>query len=410
MMPPTKPLKKPEFVALMAMAFATIAFSIDAILPAMDKIGAQLTPDDLNRAQLILISFVLGMGLATFFTGPLSDALGRRRVLLGGFIIYIIGAVLGMLAGSLELILAARLIQGMGAAGPRVVAMAIIRDSYSGRQMAQLTSFVMVVFMLVPAIAPSMGAAIIAFVGWRAVFGAFALFAMIISLWFGLRQPETLPTDARRPFRAKTLWSGVKEVFANPVVRITLMVQTLLLGVLYALLSSAQQLFDITFDQGANFPLWFGGVAVVSAFSSILNAKLVIKYGMQRLIRAALSIEIIISGLFALIIWQNLLPDWAYFPAFLIFMTSVFFMVGLTLGNLNAIAMEPMGHMAGMAASAISATATVLGIGIAAPIGLAFDGTPLPLTSSVFVLIVTAFGLMQLIKKEPVYVHGSSNK
>jgi DHA1 family bicyclomycin/chloramphenicol resistance-like MFS transporter len=128
------------------------------------------------------------------------------------------------------------------------------------------------------------------------------------------------------------------------------------------------------------------------------------------LIRAALGIEIMISGLFALIIWQNLLPDWAYFSAFLIFMTSVFFMVGLTLGNLNAIAMEPMGHMAGMAASAISATATVLGIGIAAPIGLAFDGTPLPLTTSVFVLIVTAFGLMQRIKKEPVYIHGSSSK
>ena len=401
MMTPTKPLKKTEFVVLMAMSIATVAFSIDAILPAMDKIGAQLTPDDLNSAQLIITSFVLGMGLGTFFTGPLSDAFGRKPVFLAGLVIYIIGAVLGMLAGSLELMLAARLIQGIGSAGPRVVVVAIIRDSYSGRNMAQLTSLVMMVFMLVPAIAPSMGAVIITFFGWRAVFGAFVLFALIVSVWFGLRQPESLAPQARRPFRAETLWGGVKEVFANRTVRITIIVQILLLGALYAQLSSAQQLFDITFDQGANFPLWFGAIAIVAGFASILNAKLVIKYGMRRLIRVALSVEMLISGLITLLLWQNLLPDWAYFPAFLIFMTSVFFMVGLTLGNLNAIAMEPMGHMAGMAASVISASATVLGVGIAAPVGLAFDGTPLPLTAAVFILVTLAVLMMYLIRKEP---------
>ena len=176
---PQIPLKKPEFVALMAMSFSTIAFSIDSMLPSLPEIGAALTPDNLNRAQLVLTSFVLGMGLGTFFTGPLSDTFGRRPVLLGGFVIYMIASIWAMMAGSLEMLLAARMLQGIGVAGPRVVAMAVIRDQYSGRQMAQLMSFVMMVFTLVPAFAPSLGALIIAVVGWRGLFGAFVLFALI---------------------------------------------------------------------------------------------------------------------------------------------------------------------------------------------------------------------------------------
>ena len=397
---PVTPLKTSEFVAIIAMSFATIAFSIDAMLPALPEIGHALTPQNLNRAQLIVTSFLLGLGLGTLFTGPLSDAFGRRRILLGGYGIYIIGAVLGYLAGSLELMLAARVLQGIGAAGPRVVAVAVVRDIYSGRQMAKLMSFVITVFMLVPVIAPSIGAVIITLSGWRVIFVAFVIFALISSIWFSLRQPETLPVEKRRKFQLGPLWGGVKEVLANRSVRITIAVQALLSGVLYAMLSSAQQVFEITFDQGANFPLWFGAIAIIAGASGLLNAKLVIQLGMVFLVRSALICVMLISFSLLVIIWLDLMPARLYFPGFLVFMTSVFFMIGMTLGNLNAIAMEPMGHIAGMAASIISAIATVVGVVIAVPIGLAFDGTPLPLMIGVFCCVALSLGLMQLIRSD----------
>ena len=398
---PQSPLSKREFIALMGMTSATIAFSIDAMLPSLPEIGKALTPDAINRAQLVLTSFVLGMGIGTFFTGPLSDAFGRRRVLLGGFVLYMIGAILGMLAGSLELLLAARVIQGLGSAGPRVVAMAVIRDRFSGRQMAQVMSFVMMVFTLVPAFAPSMGAGLILLVGWRGLFGAFVVFAILNSLWFGLRQPETLSPENRREFRPAKLWEGVKEVLSNHTVRITIVVQTMIFGALFGMLSSTQQVFDITFGQGANFPLWVGGIALVAGTASVVNATFVVRIGMRRIIRVTLTVQILMSGDFALLVWSGLMPDALYFAAFLLWMTSVFFMAGMTIGNLNAIAMEPMGHMAGMAASVTSALFTVSAVMIAAPIGLAFDGTPLPLAIGVFCCAFVALLLMQLIRREP---------
>ena len=398
---PQSPLGKREFIALMGMTSASIAFSIDAMLPSLPEIGQALTPEAINRAQLVLTSFVLGMGIGTFFTGPLSDAFGRRRVLLGGFFLYMIGALLGMLAGSLELLLAARLIQGLGAAGPRVVAMAVIRDRFSGRQMAQVMSFVMMVFTLVPAFAPSMGAGIIYLVGWRGLFGAFVVFAIINSMWFGLRQPETLLPENRREFRPAKLWEGVKEVLANRTVRTTIMVQTMIFGSLFGMLTTTQQVFDITFGQGANFPLWFGVIALVSGTASVVNATFVVRLGMRRIIRVTLMVQIMLSGGFAILVWSGLMPATLYFPAFLLWMTSVFFMAGMTIGNLNAIAMEPMGHMAGMAASVTSALFTVSAVLIAAPIGLAFDGTPLPLAIGVFSCATVGFLLMQMIRREP---------
>jgi len=403
---PQSPLSKREFIALMGMTSATIAFSIDAMLPSLPEIGKALTPEAVNRAQLVLTSFVLGMGIGTFFTGPLSDAFGRRRVLLGGFVLYMIGAILGMLAGSLELLLAARVIQGLGSAGPRVVAIAVIRDRFSGRQMAQVMSFVMMVFTLVPAFAPSMGAGLIYLVGWRGLFGAFVVFAIINSLWFGLRQPETLAPENRREFRPDKLWEGVKEVLSNHTVRITIVVQTMVFGALFGMLSTTQQVFDVTFDQGANFPLWFGGVALVSGGASIVNATFVARLGMRRIIRVTLATQILLSGGFAAFVGFGIMPESIYFPVFLFWMTSVFFMAGMTIGNLNAIAMEPMGHMAGMAASVTSAIFTVSAVAIAAPIGLAFDGTPLPLAIGVFCCVTAGLILMQMIRKEPIIQMG----
>ncbi|MFZ5961698.1 multidrug effflux MFS transporter [Thalassococcus sp. BH17M4-6] len=390
--------RRTEFVALMAMLFATIAFSIDAMLPALPQIAQALSPDEPNSAQLIITSFVLGMGLGTFFTGPLSDSFGRKPVLLAGAALYVVGAIVGGRAQSLEVLLASRVVMGLGAAGPRVVALAIIRDLYAGRGMAKIMSFVMIVFTLVPALAPSLGAVIIALAGWRAVFLAFVLFALIASLWFALRLPETLPLPDRRPFRARALWSAVQDMFRHPVVRLSMMVQSLCFAMLFGVLSTTQQIFEATFDRAATFPLWFGGIALVSSSASFLNAALVERLGMQVLVSAMLTAQVGLSAGMVLITLFWPVPP-VYFAAFVVWQASVFFQAGMTIGNLNAIAMEPMGHIAGMAASIIGAVATVIGVVIGAPVGLAFDGTPLPLALGMFVMSGAALLLMRKMRR-----------
>jgi DHA1 family bicyclomycin/chloramphenicol resistance-like MFS transporter len=391
--PERERLSMPEFIALMAMLAATIAFSIDAMLPALPRIGAELSPGSPNAAQLVVTSFVLGMGIATFAVGPLSDALGRKPVMLGGAALYCAGAALGAVSDSLEMLLAARVVQGMGAAGPRVVAQAMIRDLYAGRGMARITSFVMMVFTLFPAVAPLIGAGIIAVSDWHGVFWSFVAFSLISAAWLALRQPETLPPGARRPFRPHALLAGAREVVAHPAVRRAMIVQALIFGGLFATISSVQPVYEVTFDRAASFPLWFGAVALIAGSASLLNATLVMRFGMRYLLRRALALQAGLSFAVASAWAGGLLPPDLRFPVFLLWQVGSFALAGLTIGNVQAIAMEPMGHRAGMAASVISSVATVGAVALAAPIGLAFDGTPLPLTLGVGLILSAALWL-----------------
>ena len=391
-------LSQPEFIALCAMLTATVAFSIDGMLPALPQIAAELTPDAPNRAQLILTSFVLGMGLGTFFTGPLSDALGRKPVVVGGAAVYIAGAALAWAAPSLETMLAARVLQGLGAAGPRVVAMALIRDLYSGPRMAQILSFVLMVFSLVPALAPTLGAAIMALTGWRGIFAAFLVFSAVSVTWLALRQPETLPPERRRPLRAADLARALAEVWGHSTTRLSTLVQTLVFGMLFVTLSSTQQVFDVTFGRGEHFHLWFGGIALVAASASLLNARLVIRLGMRAIVRTMLAVQIAISALVALAFLADL-PAGPAFALYVFWVTSLFFMTGLTVGNLNALALEPMGHVAGLAASVVASLSTVGSLVLAVPVGLMFDGTPVPMALAIAAYGVLAFALTLRIRR-----------
>ena len=399
---PIKRLSQPEFVALMAMLFATIAFSIDAMLPALTAIGLEITPDAPNRAQLIITSFVLGMGVGTLFTGPLSDTLGRKPVVLGGAALYILGAGLAWSAQSLETVLLARLLQGLGAAGPRVVAIAIIRDLYEGRKMAKLISIVMLIFTLVPAFAPTLGAGIIWLTGWRGIFAAFIIFSMIGATWLAIRQPETLPVSRRRPFKLATLIAGVKEIFSHRVVTLAIVTQSLCFGALFANLSTIQPIFATRFDQGQYFHLWFGLIAILAGSASILNAVLVERFGMRFLITFVLGGQIISTSIALVLFNGGFVPEVAMLPIYIIWTTGVFFMAGMTLGNLNALAMEPMGHLAGLAASVTGSVSTIIAVVIAVPVGLMFEGTPNPLMWSTLVLVIAAFAVMQILKRASV--------
>lgn len=385
-------MSRAEFIALIAMMFATIAFSIDAMLPALPDIARELTPQEPTRAPLILTAFVLGMGLGTFFAGPLSDAFGRRPVMFCGAVLYIASASVAWMSSSLEIMLVARVFQGMGAAGPRVVCIAVTRDLFSGREMARILSIVMMIFTLVPAFAPAMGMVIIFFSGWRAIFVAFVVFSAITVVWMKFRLPETLAQEDRRPLKVPLMADAVRQMFTHPVVRISIFAQSLAMAILFTLLMLIQPIYAEVFENADSFPFWFGASALVSAFASLLNAMLVVRFGMRRLVTAALGAQILLSG--SVLMFSGQMDMMHGFAIFFVWQSCVFFQAGLTLGNLNAIAMEPMGHIAGMAASVVGAVSTVLSALIASPLGLLFDDTIRPLVGMILLLASIAFILM----------------
>ncbi|MFW2544527.1 multidrug effflux MFS transporter [Primorskyibacter sp. 2E107] len=389
---------KGEFIAIIAMIIATIAFAIDAMLPALPQLVEEFSPDAPNRAQLVVTMFVLGMGVGTLFTGPLSDAFGRKPVLIAGAGLYMASAAAALWAHNLEFLLVARFLQGLGAAGPRVVALAIVRDLYAGRGMAQIMSFVMIVFTLVPAIAPLIGSQLVAIGGWHAVFLAFAVFSLIVTGWLGVRLPETLPVERRTDFEVGKLRAALSELLTHPIVRMSIIAQAFCFGILFSMISTVQPIYDGFFGRAESFPLWFGGIAIAASSASFLNAALVMRLGMRLLVTVMLSVQVLLTGGILVLIAVGVSGD-ALFYGFVVWQTGVFFQAGLTLGNLNALAMEPMGHIAGLAASVIGALATVGAVLLAVPVSLMFDGTPLPVAIGILLQVLGALIAMRRLNR-----------
>jgi MFS transporter, DHA1 family, multidrug resistance protein len=383
-----------EFVALMAMLFAGVALSIDAMLPALPHIAADLSPDQPNRAQLVVGLFFAGMGVGTLVAGPVSDAIGRKATLMICAVTFVLGAGLSAMAPSLEMLLAARFLQGLGAAGPRAAGMAMVRDLYRGRDMARIISLVMTIFTLVPALAPLMGQGVMLLGSWRLIFVAFILFGLGVHLWLGLRQPETLAPADRRPLQFRLLWQATQEMFANPTARLSILCQSLSLACLVSVLSSQQSIFAQHFDREASFPMWFGIIAVLSIAGAIVNARLVTRIGMRGMVRTAYALLAGLTALILLSLALGLMPAALEFPAHVLWSVAIFANMGLTMGNLNAMAMEDLGHIAGLAASLMTAAATVLSVLLAIPVGQAFAGTQVPLMAGVLVFSTLALGLM----------------
>lgn len=390
---PTRPLAFGEFVALMAMMFSTIAFSIDAMLPALSLIGQELSPGEIGKAQMVVTAFVLGMGSGTLICGPLSDTLGRKPVIFWGMTLYALAALVAAVAQSIEVLLAARVVQGLGAAAPRVVALAMIRDQYQGRMMARVTSIVMTLFILVPAVAPAIGAGLMWLIDWRAIFGAFVLFGAVVALWLALRQPETLAPDARRPLRPRALWTALREVLGHRSVLVYTAALTCAFGPMFGWLATVPLLFDDAFGRGDSFPFWFAVVALIAGGSNILNARLVMRLGMKRLATAAFTVQVSASALVLGLLQVDLPAPWD-FTVFFCYMAAMFFSLGLTFGNLNALALLPLGHIAGTGAAVIGATYTTLSVLIAAPLSLAYDGTAVPLVAGTMLSTGCALALM----------------
>lgn len=372
------------------MLVATVAISIDGLLPALSIITEELTPLRPNNAQIILSSFVAGMAIGTLIVGPLSDSYGRKPIIYGGAFIYILTSVVCVVSQSLELILVARFLQGVGASAPRVVAQALVRDFYKGREMARISSFIMIVFALVPAVAPLLGSFVMFAFDWRAIFFMFIAFVAISTTWMGLRINETVSKENRVKFNLRNLVSAFREILSNPLILTAVITLVFAYSILFVGIFLIQPVFERVFGRPETFPYWFAAIALLAASSSYVNARLVRRLGMRMLTNIAFRTQVGLSTIILLVFGLGYFDGEFGFFCFLFWMFSIFFQAGLTMGNLTALAMEPVGHIAGTAASLISAIATIGSVFLAAVVGQFFDGTPIAMI--VGITLFASFG------------------
>lgn len=382
-----QPLSFPEFVALMACMSALTALSIDAMLPALADIAHGLGAQGANDGQLVISAIFFGLSIGQIFYGPLSDSTGRKPAIYAGIAIYIIGCLLAIFATNFQLLLIGRFLQGIGVAGPNSVAIALVRDQYAGRDMARVMSFVMTAFILIPIVAPLLGQGILLIAHWRGIFVLYLLLALLVSGWLALRQPETLAPERRIPFQIGQIMAAFQEVFRNRLALGYTVMSGLTSGAFVGYLNSAPQIFQTQYGLGKQFPLYFAILALALGGSSYLNALLVMRFGMRALSLWAIWFQGGLSLLYLLLAWRfaGQPPLWTLMSYLLL----VFFAVGILFGNLNARAMEPLGHIAGVGAAVIGALSTLLSTLIGGLIGQSYNSTVLPL--------VAGFALVSLL-------------
>ncbi len=384
--PKTPPL--PEYIALVALMISIVALATDLMLPALDIIGHDLSVANVNDAQMVVSSFFLGLAAGQLVVGPLSDSFGRKPVIYSGYALFVLGCILSMTTTDWSVMLLARALQGLGAAAPRVVTVALVRDSYEGRAMARIMSFVMAVFILVPALAPAIGQGHVHLGGWRATFAGLIIPALVALTWFALRMPETQPRAQRPPFSVTRITAGLGQILRTRSAMGYTVSAGLIFGAFLGYLSSAQQVFQITLQVGERFPLYFGIAALSVGASSVFNSRLVMRLGMRRLSRGAL------IGLTALSV-AFLAPLAAFdgvppLPLFMAWQLSSFFCIGILFGNLTALSMEDLGELAGLGAAFVGSLSTFMALPLAWMIGNGFDGTVFPLVFGCAVLGATA--------------------
>ena len=350
-----------------------VALSIDAMVPALPAIGRDLGAQGRNDTQFVITAVFLGLGLGQILFGPLSDRIGRRAAIHTGLALFMAGCLVSIFAPTFEVMIAGRLLQGIGVAGPRIVTIAMVRDQYEGRRMARLMSFAMAVFILVPTVAPALGQGILWLGGWRAIFGAIFAIAAIALTWFALRQPETLPVAGRRPFSPRDIGATALEVLRTRTALGYTLATACVFAPFLAYLSSAQQIFQDAYRTGALFPLWFGVIALACGCASLVNGRLVMRHGMRRLSKAAaVSVTLVSVVAWALAFAFEGLPPFWLFMAYLL---AAFFCIGLLFGNLSALAMQPLGHIAGVGAAVVASLTTFIGVPLGGLVGQSFDGT-----------------------------------
>ncbi|ASY68076.1 multidrug effflux MFS transporter [Sinorhizobium fredii] len=383
-----------ERISLYALLTSLTSLSIDALLPGLREIGADVGVAPPLSTQHVISLFIFGMAFGELLLGPLSDAIGRKKALLLGLCVYVAGTFIAMLAGSLEMVTLGRFLQGVGVSGPKIATRAMIRDQFEGDAMARVMSFMFTLFILVPMLAPALAQGLIGIGGWRSVFGAYLAIAGILGLWLVVRQPETLPATRRIPFRPSLLFLNGRRILSNRRVALLIVATGIVFGAQLLYLSTAADLFFDAYDIKETFPFYFAVLATGIGLASFVNAKLVQRFGMETMARAAF-MGLASTGFLMTVtsmLWGGRLP----LPALMIFVFVAFFAIGVLFGNLNAMAMRSLRQVAGLGASLIASGSSLVATLFAIGMGSFYDGTAVNLSVGFFAAGVSALVLAEV--------------
>jgi MFS transporter, DHA1 family, multidrug resistance protein len=391
------PIGKVEFICLMAVLMSLVALSIDAVLPALGSIGDSLEVQNPNNNQYIITIFFLGMALGQMLYGPFSDSFGRKRAMYLGISIFILGCVISLVSTTFTLMLAGRVCQGFGISCCRVVTLAMIRDKLEGREMARVMSLIMVFFIMVPALAPALGQAILFYAHWRAIFLLMLIVGIAGIAGLFLRMPETLDKEKRLPFSVPTIRAGIAETLRNPIAHSYMVAAGIIFGAFVGYLGSAQQILQIQYELGNTFSLYFGALAVAIGFSSFCTSKLVMRFGMETLSFFSLLVLSITSLIFYL--YAQSVFGHPALHVFMGYLTIAFFSFGVLFGGFNTLAIQPLGHIAGVATSVISSIQTLLSVVVGGLVGQSYDGTVLPLVGGFLLCGLSSLAIMFYVRR-----------
>jgi MFS transporter, DHA1 family, multidrug resistance protein len=386
-----------EFVALISFTMGLMSLSIDNLLPAFGAIQASFAIADANEMQLIISAYMIAFALMQIVYGPLSDVIGRRPAVMIGLAVYCVGTVIAIVAPSFDLLLAGRAVQGMGAAAIRVLVVAIVRDRYSGREMARVMSLIIMVFIVVPVFAPAIGSLFLWLGGWRLIFISMLALAAIVATGFAVRMPETLHPEYRFPFSMRRILDGALQTVTTRAALGYASAMALTMGVLFGYLNSSQQIFQTeVYGLGPLFPVAFGAIAAVLGVASFVNAKLVRRLGMRRLSHFGICGFILVAALLlgSAVIFAGRPPLALFGPL----LAASLFLMSLMMVNFNTMAMEPLGAIAGTASSVIGVYTSLVGALLGLLVGQAFDGTVIPLGAGFLLLGVV--GLLVVLWTE----------
>lgn len=374
-----------EFIFLVALMMALVALAIDMMLPALPIIGKDLGVINSNDNQLIISLLFLGIAFGQLVYGPLSDSSGRKIAIYLGFSFFLIGCIISLFSNSLFYMLLGRFIQGFGLAGPRIISVALVRDKYLGEDMARIMSVVMAIFIIVPIIAPALGQYVLKFAQWKVIFILFLIYGVILLIWFTVRMPETLKKENKHSFSLKRIMNTTKEVLQNRISIGYTLSAGFISGIFLAYLNTSQQLFQDTYKMGESYAIIFALLALSVGVGSFLNGQLLVKrFGMKKMVKYASLMVFIISLIyFVIVVLENGIPE---FWTLMLFFILTLFHTGILFGNLNSLAMEPLGHIAGIGSTIVGAVSTFISVPFGIGIGLSYDGTIGPLILGFVVL------------------------
>ncbi|MCH2218366.1 MAG: multidrug effflux MFS transporter [Flavobacteriales bacterium] len=373
---PVKNTSQLEFILLMACLMSIVALSIDTILPALQPIGMSIGTRNSSENQLLITMIFLGLGFGQLIFGPISDHLGRKPVIYMGFVIFVLSSMLCVFTSSIEMMIVGRILEGIGLSAPRTLSIAMIRDRFEGNYMAKIMSFVVSIFILVPIVAPTLGKFMLDNYGWKSIFYSQLIFGALILIWLWKRQPETLCPAYKKKFSSAIFIQGTKEFIRYRSAVIFTLVSGLITGSFMVFLSTSQHIFEVQYGLVDEFPYIFGALAFSVGLATFTNGTLVVRFGMMRLVTIFMLLFLATSVLYMVFFFGEINPS---IRVLVIFLTVQFFSVGFLFGNVRSLAMQPLGHMAGIGAAINGFVSTVMAVPIAAFIGSFVQTTTLPL-------------------------------